>query len=707
MTNFYQARPRVADRRSAQRAVVFPQQIIRVMGCIALFFLIYILLLLMVTALATACIVGGIMLPAIPGIRLPLILTVAVGLGIIMLGVMLWIFLIKFLFSRPGPSDPCRTLLQPSEHPRLFAFIEQLAAATHTRLPRKVFAVPHVNAAVLYHSSILSLFWPAGKSLEIGLGLVNSLNLSEFRMVLAHEFGHFSQRSMKLGCYVYVLNKMIYNMLYENERWNTVIVKWAGIGSVFNLFAHFTLLIARGIQRILRRLYQLINREYMSLSREMELHADAVAVGIAGSRNAISGIRRIEMGSFCFEHCLHKLPQLAERKLRFHNLFPAHHALIRYYAAQNRVRLDATLLPEITDEYLQTFTQSRIQLRSPWASHPTHEEREARFKSAGIIGETVPVSAWTLFNNPEQLQETMTTRIYSREAPEAMEYGCCTMQHFTAELEQQQRLYEFPAAFNEYYDNRPFITLTPACRKPLPAAEEAACSPGALYARENVIRIKHYFRDRQDLETLQSIAAGELLTRYFEFDGQSYPASRAPQLVNALQAAIAREEAWLATHSRLAFRFHYTRALHKGEAAALALMQLYEAVLYHQEKGQLLTEQAGRIIHSISTVFGTTGITLEQALPYFDALQLESDRFQGLLQKLWHHPVLAHTWEPALQHKAEHFLQNRYRYLADNTPQIKEIELLHEISAAVMEHYNSCISLMKKEYLEYALSFEM
>ena len=79
---------------------------------------------------------------------------------------------------------------------------------------------PDVNAAVFYNESLLSLFLPASKNLVIGLGLVNRLNLSEFKAVLAHEFGHFSQSSMKLGTYVYTANRILADIVYARDRSN-------------------------------------------------------------------------------------------------------------------------------------------------------------------------------------------------------------------------------------------------------------------------------------------------------------------------------------------------------------------------------------------------------------------------------------------------------------------------------------------------------
>ena len=49
------------------------------------------------------------------------------------------------------------------------------------------------------------------------MGLVNVLTLSEFKAVLAHEFGHFSQNSMKLHRYVYTANRIIADMVIGRD----------------------------------------------------------------------------------------------------------------------------------------------------------------------------------------------------------------------------------------------------------------------------------------------------------------------------------------------------------------------------------------------------------------------------------------------------------------------------------------------------------
>ncbi len=672
----------------------FRRQVAKVSGSILIFLVACIFLLCSATVLATACIAGGIFL----AVNMPRVLTIITALALMLLGIMLLVFLGRFLFSRRQQATPCRTLLEPSEHPRLFDFIAQLAAATKTRLPEKIFAIPGVQANIFYHTSTGGKLRPFRRDLEIGLGLVNSLNLGELTMVLAHEFGHFSRRSLQLGNYLQTLQEKIYHRLYENGHWHTTLVKWAGRHVILSVFARAVMWIGSGIQHVLQLLYDDINREYLRLSREMERYADAVALHITGTRTAISAMRRVEMGSICFEHCLHKLPALAAQQRRFHNLYRVHSALLHHYAAQHNMTLDAAELPMITDDYPQDILRSRIQFRQQQALQPNREERERWYRQAAIDRETDTTSSWGLFNNPEQLQETMTRLVYSQEAPEEASYQWYTPQAFITDLEQRQRQYELPVIFNNYYDDRPFAILTPLCLQPLTPAEQATISFDSLYAPSHAAQIRQLFRNRQDIETLEAIASGEIQVRVFEFNGNALPASEAVGLLAMLTDETSRLDTWLQEQDCLAFRYHYTHAL--ADNTAHALRQRYERILQHQDKMQQLEAQCTMILHCISTLFGATGITVEEALPWFEMLEEESRIFRSLLQELWQHPDLLPAIDTELEQQILQFLQQPDHYLDGHTPRVTEIQLLHDVSAAMLEVYSGCIRVMKKEYLE-------
>ena len=188
-----------------------------------------------------------------------------------------FLFLLKGLF-KGRHVDTARYLpVSEPDHPALFAFLRQLCGDTGAPFPRQVFVDAEVNAAVFYDSSLLSLVLPVRKNLLIGLGLVNVLDLSEFKAVLAHEFGHFSQSSMKVGSYVYTANRVIADMVYGRDAWDNLLRDWQ------NGFPPGHLRLGpRGVVWVLRKglagIFRVLNFANLALSRQMEFNADLVAV---------------------------------------------------------------------------------------------------------------------------------------------------------------------------------------------------------------------------------------------------------------------------------------------------------------------------------------------------------------------------------------------------------------------------------------------
>lgn len=135
-----------------------------------------------------------------------------IGGGTVVIAALL-LFLLKGLLFRDRVSRDGFHEVTRQEEPGLFEFLDRLVIETGAPSPRKVYITPEVNAAVFYEPSILSLVLPTPKSLVIGLGLVNYLTLSELKAVLGHELGHFSQRAMKVGAYVYTAQRVVADLV--------------------------------------------------------------------------------------------------------------------------------------------------------------------------------------------------------------------------------------------------------------------------------------------------------------------------------------------------------------------------------------------------------------------------------------------------------------------------------------------------------------
>ena len=195
-----------------------------VLGRIVLFLVYYIGLILI--GLGLFVIAGWITLHAL-SIPNPLDLNIRIIIfGIVALLAMWWfclelgLYLIRPMLVSPDTTDRILPEVSENECPELFSLIKEVAEATGNKMPKHVFLSSEVNAYVFYDRiNFWSLFFPSRKNLTIGIGLLHGLNKSELKAILGHEFGHFSQKTMRIGNVTYRLMLTIRDLVeYAQER---------------------------------------------------------------------------------------------------------------------------------------------------------------------------------------------------------------------------------------------------------------------------------------------------------------------------------------------------------------------------------------------------------------------------------------------------------------------------------------------------------
>jgi Zn-dependent protease with chaperone function len=328
--------------------------------------------------------------------------------------ILLWLFLFKGLFKGQRVERSTYVPLREEDHPDLFAFIRQIYQDTGSPRPRRVYASPEVNAALVYDTSLLSLFIPPHKDLLIGLGLVNVVNLSEFKAVLAHEFGHFAQRSVGLGSYLYVANRVMYDVIYSRDALDRFVDGW-GRQDIRLAFPAWGL---KGVLWIVRKIlsgtYQALNLLHLSLSRQLEYNADNVAVRVSGSDALIHGLARLSFANECLSDAAQSLDAAADHGLFSEDLF------FHQTQAASRLRLlrkdeRAGLPPELPEDpavQVQVFQPSDDGIPERYRSHPTDYMREQNAKRFYVRSPQDDRSPWLLFGNVAELKTEVTRQFY-------------------------------------------------------------------------------------------------------------------------------------------------------------------------------------------------------------------------------------------------------------------------------------------------------
>ncbi|MDQ1141457.1 M48 family metallopeptidase [Pedobacter agri] len=263
--------------------------------------------------------------------------TILLGLGMIGFGFLILFFLIKFMFKHKKTDRSHLVEVTRVEEPKLFSMIDEIISAVQTDFPKKVYLSAEVNASVFYDSNFWSMFLPIRKNLQIGMGLINTTTINELKAILAHEFGHFSQKSMKVGSYVYNANSIIHDILYDNESYNQVTGKIAESNSYLGIFVLASDKIIVLMQEILVKVYGVLNTNYSKLSHEMEYHADAVAGHVVGSKPLINSLLRMQLANQAFDTVLSYYNRKIEANIKTADVYPQQLMAMNFIAKANKL----------------------------------------------------------------------------------------------------------------------------------------------------------------------------------------------------------------------------------------------------------------------------------------------------------------------------------------------------------------------------------
>ncbi len=515
---------------------------------------------------------------------------------------LLLLYLIKGFFKKKQVEKALMIEIHEEDHPCLFEFIARLCDETGAPFPHKVFVTPEVNAAVFYNQSIFSLFLPVPKNLLIGMGLVNVLNLSEFKAVLAHEFGHFAQSSMKLGTYVYVINRIIRDIVFGRDWLDDLVDRIRHENSHLFLIGLPCYGLIWVFRQIMTGCYYAINFLDLSLSREMEFNADRMAVSVAGSDAIVNALARLEFANECLSQALGDLTTAADHELYTTDLF-LHQTQAAPYLRLVRKKPNLGIPPPLPDDpelSPEVFEPDDERKPEMWATHPKKYDREESAKDYYIRCPIDERSPWLLFDKGAELREAVTWRFYKkafrlRNLPGIVLTEAAYVQSF---IDEEHAETNYDSKYEGLYDgrfiepgdlelNRRFVREWPCRGDVIKRVTEH------LYGEDFVEKARVHKKLREDVELLRAVQNGnfERDAELFLFRGKKYKLRAADRLLDQLADEIAEDKAWVAELDSWAFKIHYQMALEVSGARASELVARYEFHLELQKLGRKLLEQ--------------------------------------------------------------------------------------------------------------------
>ncbi len=295
-------------------------------------------------------------------------------------------FLVKPLFVVKKNKREGLLEIQPDNHQELFEIVKDVARATGNKMPKHVFLSSEVNAYVFYNStSLWSIFFPSRKNLTIGIGLIRGLSKTEVKAIISHEFGHFSQKTMRVGSITFRLLKTVREMVeYAQKRQSDDAM--ARVSSDYRWYFHLEVWPIALITKSVISFYNWIDRKEKRLSRNMEFEADAVACSIVGNRAMISSLCKLETISeryASYENAVFHLLQNGFYPNDFWNGYLFYDGLLSENDTFSISYSDEFLSPataEVLPPSLIDFSVS-----NEYNTHPSIEERIANAKEQSAV----------------------------------------------------------------------------------------------------------------------------------------------------------------------------------------------------------------------------------------------------------------------------------------------------------------------------------
>ncbi|HEV3262794.1 MAG TPA: M48 family metallopeptidase [Gemmataceae bacterium] len=526
----------------------------------------------------------------------------ALRISVMALAVMLFAFLLKGFFKRGGAETSRYLEVAEREQPELFQFIRSLCQEIGCRVPARVYLSYDVNAAICYPTSILNLIVPPQKNLLIGLGLVNGLNLVEFKALLAHELGHFSQRTLRLDGYVWVAYQVIANIVSARDRWDNWVIRGVDMPWV-SIFAVPLYGLAELTRGLLKAAFRVLNFAHLSLRRQMELNADLVAVIATGSDAPVHLLLKSDFSQACLEQSGQDLALAAEHGLLTRDLFfHQQRAGNRLRAASNNPDLGQLPdLPADPSRSVAVFQPGDTSTLAMWADHPSHYDRERNAKQSYFRSPHDDRPAWLLFRNPEAVREQVSRQFYGSCLRLDLDESLADPESVQAFIDEEHAEVTFDPRYQGIYDNRclelaNFDQLVrDAWTKAPPSPDELSSSLRELYATDLQSWVTKHRRRRDEIDVLSNLCSGrsKIDGEGFEFRGRCHPVAEAENLLREVHGELEEDGRYLASFDRSVFTLHSHLAEQLGRQEELG--QRYRFHLDLQRLGQLAWDQKAQV----------------------------------------------------------------------------------------------------------------
>lgn len=544
--------------------------------------------------------------------------------------------LVKGLFYVRKGEVGTHLVVDAASEPTLIAFVHRIADEAGAPRPHKVYLTPDVNASVFHDLSFWNLLFPSKKNLVIGLGLVNVVTLDELKAVLAHEFGHFAQRTMAVGTWVYAARQAIGAIVARRDGFDKLLEALSAFDIRVAWVGWAMRLLVWSVRVVLDTAFRGVVLLERALSREMEFQADLVSVSLCGSDSLVHALRRLGAADEALTRALGTAMGEARRGGRIADLYDVQDAWISWL---RRVRNDpdygAVPSRPADAQAHRVFSPALAEVPRMWSTHPPSHEREESAKRRYFPSTLDPRPAWVVFAAPEATRRAMTAKVYEDALTDGKERPVAEPEATRAQLAERQARAPFDPAYRGVYLGR---SVTLAARTPadltVPVPLDAVgAALDALYPEDLVDTLRAWRAAETEAAQLEALADGVLEAPggVIRFRGQTLRRSELPEAVAEAKHARDSLERALVEHDRAVRSAHRAAARILGQGWEAHLASLAATLHYLEHQGRNLDDANEHLANVFAVVTADRRVSSSELTRLVKA----SNELQGALQEIY------------------------------------------------------------------------
>jgi len=317
--------------------------------------------------------------------RIPI--AIPIGLGVVVLGTGVAILIGIFYLFFPPRNKTLGIEIKKNEEKELWNLAKEIAKEIEAKPIDKIIITPDPGIGVYLEGNLFSTIFGGGKRvLEVGLPSLHELTIDEFKAILAHEYGHFSNRDTQWSSFTYTTGNSLIKTLQatpgpshdENEEVGMV----RGIMSLnpaywlLSIYVHLYFKITNGFSRV---------REVMADIRAMELY---------GGKTFSNGLLKVSTNDTIFGEVIQSewVPKFLKEKKTISNFSKLMELVYK--------SVDKKTIDELKSNLLK-----RSELHGVYSSHPALKTRIDYAKKFADGEEKDKRTVSKLFDNWDNINE--------------------------------------------------------------------------------------------------------------------------------------------------------------------------------------------------------------------------------------------------------------------------------------------------------------